>query len=136
VLAALARAARERDLTEEADLFVQAQHQVRVRAYRGPATNEGIEVANMPQSSPTYSLSEWRLMQSVRIALRLYPEHVRAIEKAAGPALSLVDEALRSVDPSATVNAAFYEELERRLNALADRRLLDNLKREKDPEEM
>jgi transcriptional regulator with XRE-family HTH domain len=119
VLGSLARAARERGLTVEADLFIEAQTQVRWRAYRGP-TSEGTE--------PVYSPQEWRLMHAARIAVRLYPEHARAIEDAAGPAVGLVDEVLRSVDAGSTLDAAFYADLEQRLNELADRRALESLK--------
>jgi transcriptional regulator with XRE-family HTH domain len=122
VLGSLARVARDCGLTAEADLFTEAQSQVRFRSYRGPIS-EG--------AGAVYSPQEWRLMHVARIALRLYPEHARAIEKAAGPAVGLVDEILRSVDDCSTLDAAFYADLEQRLNEIADRRAFENLKQER-----
>jgi hypothetical protein len=53
------------------------------------------------------------------------------MEKAAGAAVGLVDELLRSVDAAATLGAALYADLEQRLNELADRRALESLKQER-----
>jgi transcriptional regulator with XRE-family HTH domain len=125
VHANLARAARDRRLTEESELFLEAQHKARFRAYRGPSPGEETIIA------PTYTPQEWRLMQAVRIAIRLFPENVRAIEKAAGPAVALVDEILRSAD-AAVLGPAFYAGLEQRLNELANQRAFEILKQERE----
>jgi transcriptional regulator with XRE-family HTH domain len=123
VLANLGRAARDRGLTEEGELFLEAQHSVRFRAYHGPSPDAIV--------SPSYKPEEWRLMQIARIAMRLLPENVRAIEKAAGGlAVALVDEILRSAD-TAVWGPAFYADLEQGLNELANRRAFETLKQEK-----
>ena len=70
-------------------------------------------------------------MQAARIAIRHYPENARAIEKAAGPALGLVDELLRSADATAVLSPTFYTDLEQRLTVLADRRAFETLKQER-----
>jgi transcriptional regulator with XRE-family HTH domain len=126
VLKRLEHAARERGLREESVLFLRA----------GYIDTGNLLLSCQPRESaapiaPTYSPLEWRLMQAARVAIRLYPESARAIEKAAGPALGLVDEVLRSAD-AADLTPEFYEGLERRLTLLADRRAFENLKQEKD----
>src|SRR4029434_6856029 len=77
------------------------------------------------ESKPTpwkepYTPHEWRLMHTARIAVRFYPEQARAIEQAAGPALSVVDEILSSADPANLQDVGFYLELEERVNRLAE----------------
>jgi hypothetical protein len=123
VLNSLEFAARDRGLSEESRLFDEARMKVRWNAYRRP---------NLPEATaPVYSPAEWRLMQSVRIAIRLYPESVRAIEKAAGPALALVDEVLRSAEAAVALGPAFYIDLEQRLTLLADQRALEAVRERK-----
>jgi hypothetical protein len=119
-------------LSEEGRLFGEAQARVRFNAYRRPDLVAAAMV--MPTVvSATYSPQEWRLMHAARIAIRLYPEQARAMEKAAGPALALVDEVLRSVDAGPILGQAFYTNLEQRLNEFADRRAFETLKQERKP---
>jgi hypothetical protein len=124
VLGSLERAARYQGLIEESRLFSEAQAAIRFNAYRRP------DLAAETTTAPRYTPQEWRLMHAARIAIRLYPESARAIEKAAGPALALVDEILLSAD-AAVLGPLFYTELEKRLNELADRQAFEALKQER-----
>jgi transcriptional regulator with XRE-family HTH domain len=72
-------------------------------------------------AEPPYSLHEWRLMQAARIAVRCWPALAWAIEQAAGEAVAVVDEILAAAVPS-SVDAAFYRDLEQRINSVAEQR--------------
>lgn len=129
VLNSLEYAARAKGLTEESRVFDEARQRVRFNAFRSsepwprrssPSSwRPGILIAGSPQ--------EWRMMQAAWIAVRVYPEIVQAIEKAAGPALAIVDEVLQSAHPT-VLNAEFYVELEEQLVALVERRAFEKLK--------
>jgi transcriptional regulator with XRE-family HTH domain len=90
VLAQLERAARERGLTEEADLLAHAARGARRGREEDAIAPAGGELAPMP----IHTWAQWRLMHAAGIAVLHYPEVARAMEQAGGAALSLVDEAL------------------------------------------
>ena len=75
--------------------------------------------------STKYPLQEWRLMQAARIAVRFYRFHEQAlaIEKAAAPALALVDQILKDADPVYDLGGSSpnFDLLEDRLNELVER---------------
>jgi transcriptional regulator with XRE-family HTH domain len=77
------------------------------------------------------SVREWRLVCAARLALRYYPEYVGAIEKAAAPAIVLIDEILAGADE----NAISYQQFERAVFALAERQMLKDLKARERQEE-
>jgi transcriptional regulator with XRE-family HTH domain len=124
VLNSLEYAAHAKGLTEESRVFDEARQRVRFNAFRSSPSSWRPEV---PEVVIAHSPQEWRMMQAGWIAVRVYPEIVQAIEKAAGPALAIVDEVLRSSHPT-TLDAQFYSELERRLITLAERRAFEKLK--------
>jgi transcriptional regulator with XRE-family HTH domain len=79
----------------------------------------------------TYRPHVWRLMQAARIAIDFFPETARAMEKAAGPALDLVDEIFGEVATEGTNFSApnFYSDLETRLSELAARKLFQQFQK-------
>jgi transcriptional regulator with XRE-family HTH domain len=79
---------------------------------------------------PCYPLHEWRLMQVARIAVRYWPELAWAMEQSAGPALAVVDDILSAAKPTA-VDAAFYRDLEQRINASAEQSCFNSFVRSK-----
>jgi transcriptional regulator with XRE-family HTH domain len=88
----------------------------------------GLGLAAMPISS----LPQWRLMHAAAIAILYYPESVHAIEQAAGPALALVDEAIRQyADQPTAPGLGFHDQLARQLMTLADQRALERFKESK-----
>jgi DNA-binding transcriptional regulator YiaG len=78
-----------------------------------------------PHIQPAFlSVREWRLVCATRLALRYYPECIGAIEKAAAPAIALVDQVLSGSDE----NRINYQQYERDVFALAERQTLKDLK--------
>jgi len=124
VLNRLARLAENLKLLDEQELFERAAEKVR------PSVEEIIEQMNPFRKSEAarsqpHSPHEWRLAQVARLCTRFFPEEARAIEKAAPTAVALVDEVL------ARGGRADYQELEQRLDALADERARESFHRSK-----
>lgn len=83
-----------------------------------------------PRIPPTFrSMREWRLSCAARLAVLYYPERVAAIEDAAGPAVAIVDEVLAGADE----NQINYEVFEREVFALAERQMVRDSKKRKEP---
>jgi transcriptional regulator with XRE-family HTH domain len=72
-------------------------------------------------------LREWRLSVAGRLMVQYFSEQVEAMEKAAAPAISLIDEVLSKADETQIDYARF----EREIFALAERRALLELKQER-----
>jgi transcriptional regulator with XRE-family HTH domain len=70
------------------------------------------------------SMREWRLSCAACLAVHYFPEQVAAMEKAAGAAISIIDEVLSKADE----NQIDYARFEREVFALAERRALLELK--------
>jgi transcriptional regulator with XRE-family HTH domain len=130
VLMRLAGAAREQGLTQEAELFESAGMLAAgsVEELREARPGSGLGLAAMP----IFSLPQWRLMHAAGIAALYYPETASAIEQAAGPALALVDDAIRQLaDEPTSAGLGFHDQLVRLLMTLAEHRALEQFKQEK-----
>jgi transcriptional regulator with XRE-family HTH domain len=149
VLYALRKTAQEKGLTKEYEHIDIID--LELRAHRLAAANP-IEVAsgenlyasirdllithkslleNFPQGSfrtasqvTLPSLREWRLSCAVRLSMAYFPDAVAAIEKAASAAMVIVDEVISGADES----RIDYQQFERDAFALADRKMLIELK--------
>jgi hypothetical protein len=73
------------------------------------------------------SMREWRLAFAVRLSFLYVPEKVTEIERAAAPALALIDEIL-AADEKKQID---YSRFERDVLALAEKRTFQNLKQQK-----
>ena len=156
VLARLAEAARDKGLVQEANQLDEARRS-KWATLSVPVPSDKSSTLSVPVPSdkwsfssvhlfrathptyipgfqlvPAFSLPQWRLMSAARIAALYYPEVASAIEKAAGQALALVDEAIRQADSQNLTGSALYEEIERRLRSLAEQRALEQFKKERD----
>jgi transcriptional regulator with XRE-family HTH domain len=109
--------ARDLGLAAEAALFDETRSTVRFNAYRPPERQDATFALPLPQ---------WRLAMAGRIAAAYFPEHLLAIEKALQPAIEVVDEVLRSTDE----DEIDYSRMEREVLSRAQRRTLQELKRE------
>jgi transcriptional regulator with XRE-family HTH domain len=136
----LAEAARNKGLTEEAKQF---EFAIRERENAALLSGKGITTAvhrwrlekgytRFYPGSYALAVPQWRLMAAAFIAPVYYPEIASAMEKAAGEALELVDEALRLADAESQSGQALYEEIERILRRLAEERALKHLRDKKD----
>jgi hypothetical protein len=76
----------------------------------------------------TRTLSEWRLQSAALIAAKYHPEEAIAIEKAASQSMQIVDSVLRETETADQIDDAFYEDLDRRLSDLAEKRLLQRFR--------
>ena len=117
VLNRLEKMARDLELTDEAGLFDEARTALRFTAYRSPERQD---------AGLVYLLPQWRLAIAARIAAAYFPGHLPAIENALLPAIEIVDEVLRSTDD----NELDYSRMEREVFSRAERRKLQDLKRE------
>ncbi len=80
------------------------------------------------RAQPSFrSMREWRLSCAARLAVLYFPEQVTAIEKAAGAAITIIDEVLSKADE----NQIDYTRFESEVFALAERRALLELKQQK-----
>jgi transcriptional regulator with XRE-family HTH domain len=70
------------------------------------------------------SMREWRLSFAARLAALYFPEQVAAIEKAAAPAIAIIDDVLSRADES----QIDYTRFEREVLALAERQALSQFK--------
>jgi transcriptional regulator with XRE-family HTH domain len=71
-----------------------------------------------------HSLREWRLLFAARLAALYFPEQVAAIEKAAAPAIAIIDDVLSRADEQQIDYARF----EREVLVLAERQALSQFK--------
>ena len=115
--------ARDLGLAEEANLFDEARSALRFTAYRSPERQDAVLVQSLPQ---------WRLATAARIAAAYFPERLPAIEEALRPAIEIVDEAIRATDDI----EIDYSRMERDVLSRAERRKLQDLKREASVPEM
>jgi transcriptional regulator with XRE-family HTH domain len=73
------------------------------------------------------SMREWRLSCAARLVALYFPESVAAMERAAGAAIAIVDDVLSKADE----NQIDYARFEREVFALAERRALLELKKDR-----
>jgi transcriptional regulator with XRE-family HTH domain len=116
----LEKMARDLGLEAEAALFDQGRSALRFTAYRPPPPER-------QDAGLTYPLPQWRLAMAARIATAYFPERLPAIEEALRPAIGIVDDILLGVADDAEIN---YAEMEREVFSRAERRKLQDLKRE------
>jgi hypothetical protein len=125
VLLNLANAAKEIGLGEEHDMFAEAQLEAANPGYfagsYGPFSARQFLAA---AAGIGRDVRAWRLSAAARMAALYYPEQVAAVEKALGPALAIVDEALRTADRTRGLD---YERLADRLEALGEQKVLADL---------
>jgi transcriptional regulator with XRE-family HTH domain len=117
VLNRLEKIARDLELTDKAGLFDEARSALRFTAYRSPERQD---------VGPVYPLPQWRLAIAARIAAAYFPQDLPAIESALRPAIQIVDEVLKLTDES----EIDYTRMERDVFSRAERRTLQDLKRE------
>ena len=80
-----------------------------------------------------YSAEEWELMQCARIAVSHFPKEAKAMKKAAGPALRLVKQVIRTTDFSGRpLDNNFYLALEQRIDDLVQQIGFERLQEEED----
>jgi transcriptional regulator with XRE-family HTH domain len=115
----LEKMARDLGMEAERTLFDHARMALRFTAYRPPPPE--------PQDvDPGYPLPQWRLAMAARIAAAYFPDRLPAIEEVLRPAIEIVDDVLRSAD-DAEID---YSRMEREVFSRAERRKLQDLKRE------
>jgi transcriptional regulator with XRE-family HTH domain len=131
VLIRLARVAREKGLKEETDLLEHIAVAARGVEFRDARAES--DLVTRLQPIPVYSLPQWRLMAAAGIAALYYPEAALAIERAAGEALALVDEAIRQC-PKEPVSPGlgFANQLARLVMTLAEERALERFKQKEE----
>lgn len=129
ILKTLATIAHEANMELERDLFFEAQKESeRVRNIKNHYLPSYTGMGTVTAGIGAYSLVQWRLMAAARTACMYFPETVAAIEKAAGPAMELVDEVLST---SEYVDPMNYSGLDFDIHSLGERRTLEALKQEK-----
>ena len=128
VLMRLARAAQAQGLTEETDLLEHTALAARGAWHRAETRSTGRGLMAMS----IFHLQQWRLMHAAGVAALYYPEIAIAIERAAGPALTLVDEAIRLyANEPVSSGLGFANQLALVLETLLERRALERFREEK-----
>jgi transcriptional regulator with XRE-family HTH domain len=132
VLMRLREAAADAGLAKDEELFNEAlnAHPSSPPRPRPQFDPPWLDPSTRPPDPPTPTLDEWKLMAAARVAVRFYRDNARAMEKAAGPALDLVTEVLRSAPAVGRIDASFYRDLEKKLDELATRRVLEGLRKD------
>jgi transcriptional regulator with XRE-family HTH domain len=129
ILMRLINAAREIDLMAEAKEFetayLEAENGRAIDRFHSDRAFVHPALSAMACGLAAYSLQQWRLMAAARTAALYYPDRVAAIERAAGPALTLVDSVLKETDETKALD---YSALDLALNALAERLALVEIK--------
>ena len=127
VLKRLAEAARAQGLKQEQDLLEHAAIEARGSQAWSGAAERSTHMGLMAMS--IFHLPQWRLMHAAGIAALYYPEVAIAMEQAAGPAMALVDEAIRQyANEPVSGGLGFANQLARLLETLASQRALERFK--------
>ncbi len=113
--------ASDKGLTDEKHLFHNAYEEF-ARA-RNPDFDRNV-------AQRIGSLREWRLSFAARLAILYFPEIATALERAAGPALAIIDNVLADAPEDSAGGP--YERFEREAFLLAEREVLKDFQKRKD----
>jgi DNA-binding XRE family transcriptional regulator len=128
VLMRLEQAARDAGLSDETALFSEALGEFEWSTNWGWTRSP---VRDPPTGTRAeFRVSEWRLMQAVRVLCRIRPEAAGDLAQflnTASGAVDLVDEVLKTADPAQVASGSIWRDLEKKVTVLADHRALERL---------